>query len=124
MPRAPRKCPFDGCETRITYGSYCDDHKPKWEVSSGWTKPAGWAQDRQNVLARDRGICYLCGRPGADAVDHVVAQSRGGPDHLDNYLAVHDRNPPHCHRAKTNRDRALPPGLRGGVAGTPAPGSP
>lgn len=105
MPRAPRKCPREGCETRITTGQYCEDHQPKWQVASGWVKPAGWDNDRKTVLQRDRGICYLCGRPGADTVDHVKARSRGGPDSLDNYAAVHDRTPPHCHRAKTNRER-------------------
>jgi 5-methylcytosine-specific restriction protein A len=33
-------------------------------------------------------------------------QSRGGADDMSNLAAVHDRNPPHCHRAETNRQRA------------------
>jgi len=33
---------------------------------------------RKVVLARDRGICWICGTPGAGTVDHVVPLSRGG----------------------------------------------
>ncbi|WP_158607901.1 HNH endonuclease [Nocardia panacis] len=105
MPKAPRRCPSPGCPNTIRHARYCPDHTPAWDVPSGWRRPAGWAQDRESVLARDDWTCYLCGKPGADAVDHVMPQAGGGPDRLSNYAAVHDRNPPHCHRAKTNRDR-------------------
>ena len=107
MPRAPRKCPQEGCEQRITTGRYCAEHSDHWTLQpSGWQKPPNWDRDRQTVLERDRGICYLCGNPGADTVDHVISQARRGPNRLDNYAAVHDRAFPHCHRAKTNRERA------------------
>ena len=33
---------------------------------------------RKNVLVRDRGICWLCGRPGATTADHVVPLALGG----------------------------------------------
>ena len=33
---------------------------------------------RKNVLVRDRGICWLCGRPGANTADHVVPLALGG----------------------------------------------
>lgn len=33
---------------------------------------------RKNVLVRDRGICWLCGRPGATTADHVVPLAMGG----------------------------------------------
>jgi 5-methylcytosine-specific restriction protein A len=56
------------------------------------------------ILLRDKGICYLCGAPGADAVDHV----NPGNDHRDNNLAaVHERTPPHCHRRKTSIEGLL-----------------
>jgi 5-methylcytosine-specific restriction endonuclease McrA len=52
-------------------------------------------------MTRDRGVCYLCGEPGADTVDHIVP----GDDHsLPNLAAVHDRVAPHCHRAKSSRE--------------------
>lgn len=69
----------------------------RWDTSTRRQRlPAGWsALIVPRILARDQGICYLCGQPGADAVDHIVA----GDDHRDhNLAAVHD-NP--CHRRKT-----------------------
>jgi 5-methylcytosine-specific restriction protein A len=107
MPRAPRKCPQEGCEQRITLGRYCIDHSDHWTLQpSGWQKPPGWDQLRRAVLERDRGICYRCGRPGADTVDHIRSVARGGDHSMNNLAPVHDRTPPHCHRAKTNRERA------------------
>lgn len=53
------------------------------------------------VLKRDKGICYLCNRDGADTVDHIVT----GDNHdLSNLAAVHDKVEPHCHRAKSARE--------------------
>lgn len=50
-----------------------------------------------------RGVCHVCGRPGADAVDHV----RRGDDHsYPNLRPIHQDVPPFCHRAKTAREAA------------------
>lgn len=106
MPKAPRRCPTQGCTNLITHTRYCDDHKPAWDVASGWKAPKGWAHTRQLVLERDDYICHICHRPGADTADHLTPVSRGGGHGQDNLGAVHDRNPPHCHRTKTNQDRA------------------
>ncbi|RBO87038.1 HNH endonuclease [Nocardia puris] len=109
MPKAPRRCPGHGCTNLIRSARYCPDCQPDpWSTPSGWQRPANWDRDRQHVLERDNWTCYLCGQPGADTVDHVQPQHQGGPDTLDNYRAVHDRNWPHCHRTKTNQDRARP----------------
>jgi Restriction endonuclease len=51
--------------------------------------PKGWAKVRRRVLARDNGICYLCGHPGADSVDHVIPHARGGSDDYSNLRAAH-----------------------------------
>lgn len=52
-------------------------------------------------MRRDKGICYICNKPGADTIDHVVQ----GDDHsLENLKAVHDRTPPHCHRKKSSSE--------------------
>lgn len=61
--------------------------------------PPGWASTTvPRIMARDHGICYLCGQPGADTIDH----KQRGDDHCDSNLgAVHDRTAPHCHRTKT-----------------------
>lgn len=45
-----------------------------------------WAKLRRQVIARDRGVCQLCGEPvtgagrssGAASVDHIVPVSAGG----------------------------------------------
>lgn len=104
MPKAPRKCPTPGCQARITTTRYCPGHTPVWQGST-WTRPRNWAALREQILERDHYTCYLCGKPGADTVDHILAQANGGTNHPSNLAAVHDRTPPHCHRAKTSHDR-------------------
>jgi 5-methylcytosine-specific restriction enzyme A len=63
--------------------------------------PSDWNTRRLVVLKRDKGICYICGNEGADAVDHVVASDN---HHLDNLKAIHDKVPPHCHRKKSSQE--------------------
>lgn len=72
-----------------------------WEGSTRRARlPADWPQRVAAVKRRDRGICYVCGEPGADQVDHI----RRGDDHsLGNLGSIHD-DP--CHRAKTAREAA------------------
>lgn len=50
---------------------------------------ADWRALRPKILARDKGICRFCGRPGADSVDHVIPKSRGGTDAAENLAAAH-----------------------------------
>ena len=50
-----------------------------------------WRKLRAMVLARDGGVCWLCGRPGADSVDHVVPRVLGGGDTAWNMRAAHQR---------------------------------
>jgi 5-methylcytosine-specific restriction endonuclease McrA len=38
-----------------------------------------WAKVSKLVLARDRRICHVCGRPGADTADHLDPVSEHGP---------------------------------------------
>ena len=52
------------------------------------------------VIRRDRGICHLCGQPGADTADHILPVSLGGTDALDNLAAAH-HNP--CNIIRGNR---------------------
>lgn len=52
-------------------------------------RPRGWARTTQRVLGRDGGICWLCGRPGATSVDHVVPRSKGGGHADANLRAAH-----------------------------------
>ncbi|WP_280319907.1 HNH endonuclease [Nocardia wallacei] len=112
MPKAPRRCPTPGCTNLIRFTEYCDTHTEAWAVPSGWVKPPGWDRIRQTVLERDDYRCHICGRQGADTVDHITPVSQGGTDAMHNLGPVHDRTPPHCHRAKTNQDRATGPRSR------------
>lgn len=105
MPKAPRRCPARGCPNLITHTQYCPDHTIAWDTSSGWKRPPGWAKTRDIVLERDDYRCHVCGRQGADTVDHLISVAQGGSHDLANLGAIHDRNPPHCHRTKTNQER-------------------
>lgn len=55
----------------------------------------------RHVLERDRGICYVCGRAGANEADHVVPLHRGGAPHPANMRAIHAVP---CHRDKTRAE--------------------
>jgi 5-methylcytosine-specific restriction protein A len=70
-----------------------------WEGSTRRARlPQGWDKTQARILRRDRHICWLCGRPGADGVDHVIP----GDDHQDpNLRAVHHNVAPYCHRKKS-----------------------
>lgn len=48
---------------------------------------------RAHVLERDRGICGLCGRAGADTAGHIIPRARGGSDHPSNLRAEHGTCP-------------------------------
>lgn len=50
-----------------------------------------WRRLRAHVLARDGGVCYVCGQAGANSVDHVRPRSLGGGDDLANLKAAHLR---------------------------------
>ncbi|OPC84232.1 hypothetical protein B4N89_27825 [Embleya scabrispora] len=60
--------------------------------------PTDWAARCAAVYARDGHTCHVCGRDGADQIDHI----RPGDDHsLTNLAPIHD-DP--CHRAKSSRE--------------------
>lgn len=70
--------------------------------SRNYNRPADWHRTRARVLRRDHGICYVCGQPGADQVDHVRPVSQGGAHDDTNLAAIHARP---CHAAKTQREQ-------------------
>ena len=43
------------------------------------------------VIAEEAGICHLCGKPGANTVDHLVPVIHGGQDTRENLRAAHGR---------------------------------
>lgn len=82
--------------------------------------PPGWSTVVvPRILARDRRICHVCGRPGADQVDH----KQRGDDHRDSNLAAIHGWP--CHARKTAREANEARRARRGILrhpGEPHPG--
>lgn len=99
---APTPCLITDCTEYATNGGRgkCLAHqRPAFFGSTRKERlPRDWSTRRLIVLKRDKGICHLCGEPGADTVDHI---EQGDNHDLTNLAAVHDRVPPHCHRQKT-----------------------
>ena len=56
---------------------------------------------RQQILARDNSICYLCTEPitGSFDLDHLVPVSRGGSSEPSNLAATH----PFCNKKRGSR---------------------
>jgi 5-methylcytosine-specific restriction endonuclease McrA len=40
-------------------------------------------------MLRESDICWLCGKPGADSIDHVVPVAKGGSDAISNLRPAH-----------------------------------
>ena len=70
----------------------------------GRRMPKNWAATRRRILRRDQGICYVCGKPGADRVDHRVPVSQGGSEDDGNLAAIHEIP---CHRTKSLSENAV-----------------
>lgn len=70
-----------------------------WSTSNRATRlPWSWSVLRATVLRRDNGICHVCGKHGADQVDHLTP----GDNHsLDNLATIHS-DP--CHRQKSSSE--------------------
>lgn len=63
---------------------------------------AKWRRTRLQVIARDAGICQLCGLlvTGKGDVDHIVPKADGGTDELSNLRWTHHE----CHSRRTAAD--------------------
>lgn len=59
-------------------------------------------RENQRILSASD-ICHICGKPGADAVDHVIPLARGGADDSSNKKPAHHDVPPHCNRRKSDK---------------------
>lgn len=57
---------------------------------------------RAAILA-ESDICYICGKPGANSVDHVVPIAKGGKNTRENMKPAHMFP---CNRSKGTRDYA------------------
>ena len=60
-----------------------------------------WQHVRLAILQRDQWVCWLCGQPGADSVDHVLPVSRGGAHYDPSNLRAAHLN---CNRGKGDRE--------------------
>ncbi|RPJ28255.1 MAG: HNH endonuclease [Chloroflexi bacterium] len=65
--------------------------------------PVGWVKLRNRILARDNYLCRLCGRTGANSVDHIWPRSKGGTHDEWNLQAAHMV----CNRRKYNSTRKV-----------------
>jgi 5-methylcytosine-specific restriction protein A len=56
------------------------------------------------VIARDAGICQICGKlvTGRVDIDHIVPKARGGTDAISNLQTAHAG----CHSRKTVAENA------------------
>lgn len=63
---------------------------------------AAWRRTRLAVIARDMGICQLCGLlvTGSPDIDHIVEKSKGGDDSMSNLRTTCHS----CHAKRTARD--------------------
>jgi 5-methylcytosine-specific restriction endonuclease McrA len=48
-----------------------------------------WRKLSAAVIARDGGICSVCGKPGANTAHHITERRNGGADEPRNLLSVH-----------------------------------
>lgn len=88
----------------------CQDHTPTpWQGTTRRTRTLnGWAQQRraQRILREHADqdgspTCHVCGKPGADQVDHVQPLSQGGTDTDENLRPIHAKP---CHQNKTQQE--------------------
>lgn len=98
-------CLESGCYTKVIQGTgYCKKHQRE-PFSTAYREPIkNWTNIKRSILARDRRVCYICGGPQADEVDHVIPLHQGGLTEAKNLRAVHGNIPPYCHKAKSKKE--------------------
>jgi 5-methylcytosine-specific restriction endonuclease McrA len=81
------------CRTVIASGSYCQCCRPR--NGSTWA----WRELREQILARDRWACVMCGAH-AEHVDHIIEVRDGGTDDPGNLRSL-------CAEHHTERHRSI-----------------
>ena len=61
-----------------------------------------YRKKRARIL-RQSDVCWICGQPGADSVDHVIPIAKGGTNDPGNLKPAHLFP---CNRAKGDKDHA------------------
>lgn len=80
--RARTVCAVHGCPEPAVKRGRCDRHVRR---VNGYQ----WRRLVHAVVERDGGVCWLCGKGGADTADHVRRVRDGGDDDLRNLRAAH-----------------------------------
>lgn len=80
--------------------------KPRPTAAARGYCSAAWRRTRLAVIARDGGVCQLCGGlvQGNDReahIDHIIEKADGGTDELENLRLVHRA----CHSRRHACDR-------------------
>ena len=81
--RAPAACLHPGCPAPATRRGRCAAHQIQRVEGRPWRRLVA------QVVARDDGICQLCGEPGGTTADHIIRASAGGATTLDNLRCAH-----------------------------------
>ena len=68
-------------------------------AKAGTHSGRAWRRQRARILATSD-VCWICGKHGADSVDHVVPITRGGTNAMSNLRPAH-LHP--CNRAKSDK---------------------
>jgi len=103
MPRSPlRPCPVPGCPN-LTRGGRCPFHAQVHEHQRGSSTQRGYGYPyrlwRARILRRDP-TCTLCGVEPSTVADHLVPQSRGGENTMENGRGLCAR----CHDRRKDRE--------------------
>lgn len=60
-------------------------------------------RNKRERILRASNICWICGKPGADSVDHVIPLNKGGTNAISNLKPAHLFP---CNRAKSDKEHA------------------
>lgn len=92
----PRSCVGAGgpCpdSALVLLGSRCARCQADMDRRRGKTSERmgkGWARISKQVIKRDKGVCWICGLPGADTADHLIPRAQGGGSDTRELAAAH-----------------------------------